>query len=42
METVAVRCLGQTHGFWRHPQFAASEPLIRQVAGYIDQHLASD
>ena len=39
VETVAVRCLGQTHGFWRHPQFAASEPLIRQVAGYIDQHL---
>lgn len=41
VETVGVRCLGQTHGFWRHPQFAASEPLIRQVAGFIDQHLQS-
>ena len=41
VETVAIRCLGQTHGFWRHPQFPAAEPLIRQVAGYIDQHLGS-
>jgi acetyl esterase len=39
VETVGVRCLGQTHGFWRHPQFAASEPLVRQVAGWLDQHL---
>jgi acetyl esterase len=39
VETVGVRCLGQTHGFWRHPQFAAAEPLIRQVAGWLDQHL---
>ncbi len=39
VETVGVRCLGQTHGFWRHPQFAASEPLLRQVAGWIDLHL---
>ena len=40
VETVGIRCLGQTHGFWRHAQFAASEPLIRQVAAYIDQQLA--
>jgi acetyl esterase len=40
VETVGVRCLGQVHGFWRHPQFAASETLIRQVAGFVDQHLA--
>jgi len=39
VETVGIRCLGQTHGFWRHDQFAASEPLLRQVAGWIDQHL---
>lgn len=39
VETVAIRCLGQTHGFWRHPQFAASEPLLRTIAGYLDQHL---
>lgn len=38
--TVAVRCLGQHHGFWRHPQFAASEPLLRQGAAFIDQHLS--
>jgi len=40
VETVAIRCLGQTHGFWRHPQFAASEPLLRQGAAFIDQHLS--
>lgn len=40
VETVAIRCLGQHHGFWRHPQFAASEPLLRQGAAFIDQHLA--
>ncbi len=40
VETVGVRCLGQTHGFWRHAAFAASEPLVRQVAGWFDQHLA--
>ncbi len=39
VETVAIRCLGQTHGFWRHAGFAASEPLIRQVAGFFDQHM---
>ncbi len=38
--TVAIRCLGQTHGFWRHDDFAASDSLIRQVAGFFDQHLA--
>ena len=30
VETVGIRCLGQTHGFWRHPQFTASEPLVRR------------
>lgn len=40
VETVGIRCLGQVHGFWRHAQFTASEPLVRQVAGYLDQHLA--
>ncbi|CAM3589523.1 alpha/beta hydrolase [Nocardioides zeicaulis] len=40
VETVGVRCLGQTHGFWRHAAFAASEPLVRQVAGWFDQHLS--
>lgn len=38
-EAVGIRCLGQTHGFWRRPHFAASEPLIRNVAGFLDQHL---
>ena len=42
VETVGIRCLGQVHGFWRHAQFTASEPLVRQVAGYLDQHLATD
>lgn len=40
VETVAVRCLGQHHGFWRRPEFAASEPLLRQGAAFIDQHLS--
>ncbi len=40
VETVGVRCLGQTHGFWRHDAFTASEPLVRQVSGFLDQHLA--
>lgn len=40
VETVAVRCLGQHHGFWRHPQFAASETLLRQGAAWIDQQLS--
>jgi acetyl esterase len=39
VETVGVRCLGQVHGFWRHEAFTASEPLVRQVAGYLDLHL---
>ncbi|SEB45762.1 acetyl esterase [Nocardioides exalbidus] len=40
VETVGIRCLGQTHGFWRHAAFTASEPLVRSVAGYLDQHLS--
>ncbi len=39
VETVGIRCLGQVHGFWRHPQLTAAEPLLRQVAGWLDQHL---
>lgn len=41
VETVGIRCLGQTHGFWRHAAFTASEPLVRQVAGWLDQHLTT-
>ncbi|RYB95910.1 alpha/beta hydrolase [Nocardioides oleivorans] len=40
VETVGIRCLGQTHGFWRHAAFTASEPLVRSVSGWIDQHLS--
>ncbi|WP_322922036.1 alpha/beta hydrolase [Nocardioides renjunii] len=40
VETVGVRCLGQVHGFWRHAHFTASEPLLRQVAGWLDLHLS--
>lgn len=40
VESVGIRCLGQVHGFWRHRQFAAAEPLLRQVSAYVDQHLA--
>jgi acetyl esterase len=39
VETVGVRCLGQTHGFYRHAQFTASEPLVRQVSAFVDQHV---
>ena len=39
VETVGIRCLGQVHGFWRHPQFAAAEPLVRTIAGWFDQHV---
>jgi len=35
----ATRYLGQVHGFWRHPAvFTASEPLLRQAAGFLRQH----
>jgi acetyl esterase len=38
VEVVATRCLGQVHGFWRHPaQFPAAEPLMGQVAAYLRQ-----
>jgi acetyl esterase len=40
VETVGIRCLGQTHGFYRHDAFTASEPLVRQVSGFLDLHLA--
>jgi acetyl esterase len=38
VEVVATRYLGQVHGFWRHRVFAASETLIRQAAGFLEQH----
>lgn len=39
VEVVGTRYLGQVHGFWRHPQaFDAAEPLMRQVAGFLQQH----
>ena len=39
VEVVATRCLGQIHGFWRHPGvFPAAEPLVRQVAAFLRQH----
>jgi acetyl esterase len=40
VETVGIRCLGQVHGFWRHDHLTASEPLVRTIAGWIDQHLS--
>jgi acetyl esterase/lipase len=38
VEVVATRYLGQVHGFWRQPVFAASEALIRQAAGFLAAH----
>jgi acetyl esterase len=36
---VGVRYLGMLHGFWRHAAaYDAAEPLMRQVAGYLQQH----
>ncbi|WP_114422825.1 alpha/beta hydrolase [Nocardioides houyundeii] len=40
VSVVATRYLGMVHGFWRHPDvFDAAEPLMRQVAGFLDQHV---
>ncbi len=40
VEVYATRVLGQVHGIWRHPDaFDAAEPLMRQVAGFLSQHL---
>jgi acetyl esterase len=37
---VGVRYLGQLHGFWRHADgYDAAEPLMRQVAGFIQQYV---
>ena len=37
---VGVRYLGQLHGFWRHSDtYDAAEPLMRQVAGFIQQYI---
>ena len=37
---VGVRYLGQLHGFWRHVEsYDAAEPLMRQVAGFIQQYV---
>ncbi|GAA5154500.1 hypothetical protein GCM10023340_38150 [Nocardioides marinquilinus] len=35
---VAVRCLGQLHGFWRHLAFPAAEPLMAQTAAFLRAH----
>jgi acetyl esterase len=36
---VAMRFLGQLHGFWRHPEaFDAAEPLTRTIAGFLRSH----
>jgi acetyl esterase len=40
VEVVATRYLGMVHGFWRHPDvFDAAEPAMRQVAGFLQQHV---
>jgi acetyl esterase len=42
VEVTATRYLGQVHGFWRHDAvFPAAEPLMRQVAGFLDLHVGS-
>lgn len=39
VSVVGTRYLGLVHGFWRHPRaFDAAEPLMRQVAGFLQQH----
>ncbi len=39
VDVVAIRSLGQVHGFWRHgPVFPAAEALLRQTAGFIAVH----
>ncbi len=39
VEVTGTRYLGQLHGFWRHHAvFSSAEPLMRQVAGFLDQH----
>jgi acetyl esterase len=39
IEVTATRYLGQVHGFWRHHAvFTATEPLLRQVAGFVQLH----
>jgi acetyl esterase len=35
VDVTAVRYLGQVHGFWRHDEFPAADPLTRQVAGFL-------
>ncbi|WP_110181831.1 alpha/beta hydrolase [Nocardioides solisilvae] len=40
VEVVGTRYLGMVHGFWRHADaFDAAEPLMRQVAGFLRQHV---
>lgn len=40
VSVVATRYLGLVHGFWRQPDaFDAAEPLMRQVAGFLRQHV---
>ncbi|MGN6783283.1 MAG: alpha/beta hydrolase [Marmoricola sp.] len=36
---VGTRYLGMIHGFWRHAdEYDAAEPLMRQVAGFLQQY----
>jgi acetyl esterase len=36
---VGTRYLGMLHGFWRQVgAYDAAEPLMRQVAGYLQMH----
>jgi len=40
VEVVGTRYLGQVHGFWRQADvFDAAEPLTRQVAAFLRQHV---
>ncbi|WP_181310405.1 alpha/beta hydrolase [Nocardioides campestrisoli] len=40
VEVVGTRYLGMLHGFWRHPDaYHAAEPLMRQVAAFLGQHV---
>lgn len=37
VSVVASRCLGQVHGFWRHPSvFPAVEAVLGQTAGFLN------
>ncbi len=35
VRVTGFRCLGQVHGYYRHPSFDASEPTVLAVAAYL-------